>query len=82
MILRIWLRTVQRMPNLRIQFKETRIHQLGAKFETARDFDGSQIPVTTGGLELRNSYMQCSFMHLCNSISGFGIPEFATLRQE
>ena len=26
----------------------------------ARDFDKSQIPVTTGGFQLQTSYMQCS----------------------
>ena len=28
----------------------------------ARDFDGSQIPVTTRGFELRTSYMQCIYL--------------------
>ena len=51
----------------------------------ARDLSESQIAVTTGGFELRISWIRSSYLtHLAtrpNRLDGLGAPEFATLRQ-
>ena len=52
----------------------------------ARHIFGSQIPVTTGGFKLRISCIRSSYLTYWairpNRFGGFGVPEFATLRQE
>ena len=52
----------------------------------ARDIFGSQIPETIGGFKLRISCIQSRYLtHQAirpNRLGGFGVPEFATLRQE
>ena len=52
----------------------------------ARDLFGSQIPVTTGEFELQISCIRSSYLtHYAirpNRLGRFGVPEFATLRQE
>ena len=52
----------------------------------ARDLFGSQIPLTTGGFELQISCIRSSYLtHYAirpNRLGRFGVPEFATLRQE
>ena len=51
-----------------------------------RDLLGSQIPMTTGKFELRLSYIRSSYLiHWVirpKRLDGFGVPEFATTRQE
>ena len=51
-----------------------------------RDLFGSQIPLTTGRIELRISCIRSSYLtHQAvrpNRLSGFGVPKFATLRKE
>ena len=50
----------------------------------ARDLFGSQIPVTTGGFELRIFCIRSRYLtHWTirpNRLDGFGVPEFTTLR--
>ena len=52
----------------------------------ARDLFGSQIAVATGGFELQISYIRSSYLThqviKSNRLGGFGVPEFAILRQE
>ena len=52
----------------------------------ARDLFGSQFPVTTGGFKQRIFDRRSSYLtHQAigpNRLGGFGVPEFATLRQE
>ena len=48
----------------------------------ARDLFGSQIPVATGGFELRRSSYLISQVIKSNRLGGFGVPAFAILRQE
>ena len=51
-----------------------------------RNFDRSQIPVTTGRFLLRKSYMQFSYLPQysikLNILAGSGVPQFASLQQE
>ena len=52
----------------------------------AQDLFGSQISVTTGEFERRISSILCSYLTnqaiRLKKLGGFGVPEFATLRQE
>ena len=52
----------------------------------ARDLFESQIPVATGGFELRISCIRSSYLTRqvikSNRLGGFGVPAFAILRQE
>ena len=52
----------------------------------ARNFDESQIPVTSGGFAQGIPYMQCSYIiHYAirlKRLGGFGVPQSTTLRQE
>ena len=52
----------------------------------AQDLFGSEIPVTTRGFELRISCICSSYLTQQairpKRLDGFGVPEFATLRQE
>ena len=51
-----------------------------------RDLLGSQIPMTIGKFELRLSYIRSSYLiHWVirpKRLGGFGVPEFATTRQD
>ena len=54
------------------------------RFCRTRDLLGSQIPVTTGGFELRIFCIKSRYLNQAirpNKLGGFGVPEFATLRQ-
>ena len=72
------------------QLISVEILQRRAKFEavmvSSRGLFGSQIPVATGGCELQISCIRCSYLtHQAirpNRLGGFGVPKFATLRQE